>query len=275
MDYDKIKLGLIGKFKVWQERRIAEAKRNQYYKDEGELLEVDYSSADKLQEDLLSQKRIKKATKDATKLYRRYLRKDNDGIGESDFVEDYLVKNGLKQKSLPKPKKHSFMDKYPVEKTEEEKAYEQSRQMKTMYYEIDGEKYEIPLIFSNKYLNQMQKEDFDLSFKLITNDEVNYVMKTEDMKPEDKYSMLMEMLDISLSQMGEETYMIAMAKPDTELKETFPRLTRQLSRGESNAKKSYAEGKVEEANSILEKMAADMLKFYKEMSKDEEEEIGR
>lgn len=87
MDYSKMKLGLIGRFKVWNQRRIAEAQRNQYYKDEGELLEVDYSEADKLQADLLEQKRIKKATRDAARLYKSVYGKDNDGVGESDFTK--------------------------------------------------------------------------------------------------------------------------------------------------------------------------------------------
>lgn len=157
MDYNKVKLGLIGRFKVWNQRRIAEAQRDQYYKDERELLEVDYSEADKLQADLLEQKRMKKATRDAMRLYKKVYGKNNDGIGETDFIEDYLVENGLKQKALPEPetsKKHNFMEQYSTEKSEEELAYEQATQKKTMYYEIDGVKYELPIMFSQNILSK-------------------------------------------------------------------------------------------------------------------------
>ena len=95
----------------------------QYFKDEGELLEVDYSAADKLKADLLEKKRIKKATRDASRLYKSVYGKNNDGVGEDDFIEEYLVENGLKQKALPEPKlpkKYNFMDKYPTKKSEEE-----------------------------------------------------------------------------------------------------------------------------------------------------------
>lgn len=276
MDYNKVKLGLIERFKVWSARRAAEKTRNWRDDIEHEISEVDYSETERLEADLLEQKRIKKATRDASRLYKRVYGKNNDGIGEADFIEDYLVENGLKQKALPEPsasKKHSFMEQYPVEKSGEEKAYEQATQKKTMYYEIGGIKYEVPLMFSQKYFEQMKSGDVDLDFPLTTNDGINYVIKTSEMAPDAKYNMLKRMIDLSLTQIGEETYMIAEANPNTELKESFPKLTRQASYNEYAVKKLYSEGKIEEANIRLEEMTGKVLKFYQDMSRSEQEEI--
>lgn len=277
MDYNNIKLGLIGQFKVWKARREAEKDRAWRDNIEGEISEVDYSESERLKTDLLQQKRIKKASKDAAKLYKRTYGKNNDGMGEADFIEEYLIQNGLKEKALPEPeisKKTDFMDQYPTEKSQEEIAYENATREKKMYYEIDGVKYELPYMFSHIYFEQMKRGDFKSNNfpPLTTNDEVNYIINPEKMTPENKYTMLKRMIDMSLSQISEETYMIAQAKPATELKESLPRLTRQASYIEYAVKKIYSEGKVEEANSKLEKMAKKIFEFYKEMSKDEQEE---
>lgn len=66
------------------------------------------------------------------------------------------------------------------------------------------------------------------------------------------------------------TYMITQTNPDTEIIEVFPRLTRQASYNDYAVKKLYSEGKVEEANSKLEKMAKKIFEFYKRMSRDEQ-----
>ncbi len=261
------------KYGVQEERQ----KKTRKWRDniENEISEIDYSDAERLEADLLEQKRIKRATRDATRLYKRVYGKNNDGIGEADFIEDYLVENGLKQKALPEPdnsRKHSFMEKYPVEKSKGELDYEQVTQKKTMYYEIDGIKYEVPLMFSQKYFEQMQSGDVDLDFPLTTNDGINYVIKTREMTQEDKHNMLKRMIDASLSQIGEETYMIVEGNPNTELKESFPKLTRQASYNDYVADKLYSEGKIKEANSRLEKMTGKILKFYQDMSKSEQEE---
>lgn len=86
MDYNKVKLGLIGRFKVWSARREAEKTRNWRDNIEHEISEVDYTEAERLEADLLEQKRIKKATRDASRLYKRVYGKNNDGIGETDFI---------------------------------------------------------------------------------------------------------------------------------------------------------------------------------------------
>ena len=278
MDYNNVKLGLIDRFKVWRERREAEKTRTWRDNIEGETSEVDYSVADKLESDLLKQKRIKKATRDASKLYKSLYGKNNDGVGKDDFIEDYLVENGLKQKTLPEPKikkRHSFMEQYSTEKIEEEPAYEKARREKKMYYEIDGVKYELPYAFSSLYFEQMQNGNFESYYfpALTTNDEVNYVINAQKMTPEKLNGMLKRMIDTSLNEIGMHTYMISTVNPETELKETFPKLTRQVSNNDYVAKKFFDEGKIEEANAKLEKMAKKILDFYKDlMSRDEQSE---
>ena len=278
MDYNNVKLGLIDRFKVWRERR--EAEKNRAWRDniEGEISEVDYSVADKLESDLLEQKRIKKATKDASKLYKSTYGKNNDGVGKDDFIEEYLVENGLKQKALPKPeetKRHNFMEQYPTEKSEEELAYEKARSEKKIYYEIDGVKYEMPYRFSHFYFKQMQNGDFESNNfpALTTTDEINYIINTQKMTPENLNGLLKRMIDMSLTEIGEHTYALSTIDPETELQETFPRLTRQASYNDYAAKKIFEEGKVEEANSKLEKMVKKVLEFYQDMmSRDEQSE---
>ena len=49
MDYNKVKLGLIGRFKVWRARREAEKDREWNDKIEHEVSEVDYSEAERLE----------------------------------------------------------------------------------------------------------------------------------------------------------------------------------------------------------------------------------
>jgi len=273
MDYSKMKLGMIDKIKVWNQRRIAEARRNQYYKDEGELLEVDYSEADKLEMDLLEQKRIKKATKDAAKLYKQSYGKNNDGVGESDFIEDYLIENGLKQKALPSPqisRRQEFISQYPTEKSDAELAYEQANTKPEMYYKIEGVLYKIPSIYQHLYLEKIKNGE--LSIPLEDKGNNRYVILDDKMAPEDKYSMLNRIIDVSLSQIGEEVYAITEDLPESELRDTFPALCRKASYIDYVSKKLYSEGKVEDANVKLEKIISRTLKFHQDMYKAFEDE---
>lgn len=127
MNYNNVKLGLIDKFKIWRERRAAEKIRKMNDKLEHEVSEVDYSAADRLKSDLLEQKRIKRATKDASRIYKTAYGKNNDGIGMDDYIEQYLLENGLKKQILPIPRGHNFMQKYSVEKSKDELAYEREK----------------------------------------------------------------------------------------------------------------------------------------------------
>ncbi len=252
MDYDKIKLGLIGKIRVWNLRREAEKTRDWRDRIEGEVSEVDYSEADELEKSLLDKKKLKIATKKATKEYK----KDNTGISKENFIENYLIENGLKQKALPASKK-----------AREEFAKQYEKMPRTMYYEVDGEKYQIPRFFSENYFEQLEKGENDFTMNLTTNDSRNYIVEPQEMSIEDKYKMFKKLIDNSLSQIGEETYMIASVDKNSKLKEDFPRLTRQASRNDYVAEKLRGEGKVEEANSKLEEMVVSALKFYDAMSK--------
>lgn len=143
MNYSDVKLGLIGRLRVWNERRIAEKIRKEYGKNEGELVEVEYSDADKLEKELLEKKKIKKATKDAAKFYRIAYGKDDDGVGEADFIEQYLTDNGLKPK-VPSysshDKTHKFMEQYSVEKSPEELNYERNNANNSRNINIKEEK---------------------------------------------------------------------------------------------------------------------------------------
>lgn len=139
MDYNNVKLGLIGRLRVWNERRIAESIRDQIYKHEGERVEVDYSAANRLEKELLEQKRIKKATRDAKQMYKTTYGKNNDGVGESDFVDERLEEWGLKEPKKS-PKKENFMDKYSTQKTPEEIAREKEEEENAVKSMEDGKK---------------------------------------------------------------------------------------------------------------------------------------
>jgi len=272
MDYNKIKLGLIGRFKVWSTRREAEKTRAWRDKIEHENSEVDYSEAERLEADLLEQKRMKRATKDATRLYRRVYGKNNDGIGETDFIEDYLVENGLKQKALPEPstsKKHSFMDQYPTEKSEEELAYEKANIQPKIYYRINGTEYELPSAFY-QYSVRMANMDKFLPLEELENG--NYILVDDKMKPHDKFDMLSSMLDItSTSAMGWINEYLLDLK-DEQLEERKNSLCRKLGFHEYTAKKLSTEGKVDKANTILTSSIEEMLKFEQELLQSEQEE---
>lgn len=270
MDYSKMKLGLIGRFKVWNQRRIAEAQRNQYYKDEGELLEVDYSEADKLQADLLEQKRIKKATRDATKLYKSVYGKDNDGVGESDFIEDYLVEHGLKQKALPEPetpKKHSFMEQYPTEKSEEELAYEKANTETKFYYRIGDKEYELPPKFAQYVSNQNNLND-DIVIPLEDRGNGKYVVLDDGMEGYRKTEMLTYLIDSSIK---EQAFDLEFNEPDEDVHEEFAKMSRMASAKKWLADKLIAEGKEDEANEGLKKKLGEILQFRDNRLKSEQE----
>ena len=272
MDYNKIKLGLIGRFKVWSARREAEKTREWRDNIEHENSEVDYSEAERLEADLLEQKRIKRATKDATRLYKRIYGKNNDGIGETDFIEDYLVENGLKQKVLPKPektKKHSFMEQYSAEKSQEEVAYERANIQPKIYYRINGTEYELPSSFY-QYSVRMANMDKFLPLEELENG--NYILVDDKMKPHDKFDMLTSMLDItSTSAMGWINEYLLDLK-DEQLEERKNSLCRKLGFHEYAAKKLSTEGKVDKANTILTSSIEEMLKFEQELLQSEQEE---
>ena len=271
MDYDNIKLGLIGRFKVWRERREIEKDRKWHDSTENEISEIDYSAADQLAAHLLEQKRIKRATRDAAKLYKSTYGKNNDGVGKDDFIEDYLIKNGLKQKALPEPetsKKHSFMEKYPIEKSKEELAYEKANLKPEVYYKIGDMTYKTSFLFANWCFREIN-EGKDSPVPLTTNNGRDYIIQTEGMKPEKKYIMLNKLISTSLDGIGMDLAALGeQSSPDA----AFPSLCRLASRVSRNSKKLYESGEIEEAITKLEKMTEKIFRYNKERLQQEQTE---
>lgn len=262
MNYDEVTLGLIGRFKVWRARRGAE--KNRDWRDNKE---VDYSGAEGLKIQLLKEKAIKRATNDAERLYKRAYGKNNDGVGESDFIEDYLVQNGLKQKVLPEAsKEHGFMEQYPVEKLEKEKATKKPEP--EVYYKIGDTVYKTSFLFRNWCFKEINNGK-DSPIPLRTNDEKAYFIQDDKMQPEDKYNMLNKLIDTSLDEMA----MVLRDKDKNDGPESpFSILCRQASYIDYIAKKLHKNGKIEEAILKLEKMTENIFKYYDKILQSEKEE---
>ena len=121
MNYDEVKLGLIDRLKVWNARRMTKKQTRQISRKYNEGQFVDFSEADELEENLLNQKKLKIATRDARKLFKSAYGKDNDGLGEADFINYYLMDNGIIPKVLSEPEK---MEKAPVVEEKDFKTLE-------------------------------------------------------------------------------------------------------------------------------------------------------
>ena len=276
MDYNKVKLGLVDRFKVWRVKREAEKTRAWRDNIEHEISEVDYSEAEKLEADLLEQKRIKKATRDARKLFKRYNNKEKygydawDGLGEDEFVEEYLIEHGLKQQALPEStatKKHNFMEQYPTEKSEEEIAYEKTNIQPKIYYKINDTEYELPYTFA------IRMQNMDKMLPLEEQSNGKYVIIDDKMNPYDKYDMLKNMLDItSMYAMSWINVYISQVN-DEKLDERAKKLCRKIDLHEYFTKQLVTEGKVDKANTILTRRIEDMLKFEQELLQSEQEEV--
>lgn len=274
MDYDKIKLGFVDRFKVWKSRR--EIRQYSEWRDEmeGGFSEIDYSRAEKLEADLLEVKKIKKATKDAIKKYKK---EDRDRISREEFIEQYLIQNGLKEKMLAeagKTKRCDFISKYPIEQTEKS-DYKNITKEKKICYEIDGVKYELPYKLSHMYLEQIKKGDFKTnSFpRLRTNNGFEYLIESQKMTPENKYNMLKKIIDIYLIQISEEIHKITQENSQTEIKKEFSKLTGKILENNYESNNLYHEGKFEEVNIKQEEMIKKLFEFNKYMLKNEQEII--
>ena len=263
MDYNDVKLGLIDRFKVWNERRAAEARRQQYLKDEGELLEVDYSEADKLAEELLNNKKIKKATRDAAKMYKATYGKNDDGVGKDDFIEEYLIEKGLKQKKLPEKNNHpkeNFMARYSTKKSEEELIAEKMRNRPTVYYRVGDKEYDTTFIFAD-WCFETNKNGGDLKIPLARKDAKNFVVEYEKMNPEDKFTMNKKLINDLLNvSSGELAMMDEPSSPDA----PFPKLCRLASIVDHSADKLKGQGNVEEAASRLKGIIEKIFQYREE-----------
>lgn len=273
-DYGEIKLGPIDRYKVWREKRTAEKDRAWRDKIEHETSEVDYSQAERLESDLLNKKRIKRATRDAIRLYKRDKRNEEkigydvlDGLGKEEFVQEYLKANGLKQRALPEPqKRHAFMDQYPTEKSEEEKK----NQEKSMYYVIDGVRYKLPITVSTMYFEQMKrgKIDADNFPILISNDGINYTIDAKAMDPQRKNRVLEHITNCSILYIGELAYEFSDGNIETEPLKSYSKLGKKSNYVDYLVKKLNTDGKTDDANVKLEKMLREALEFNQEMLKD-------
>ena len=90
--YDKIKLGLLDRLGILNARRTSTL---------GEIEEI--------KQKLLDERKIKIATRDAKKLYNRSHTKSDNGPSINDFIENYLIENGLKEKALPEPDMSAYI----------------------------------------------------------------------------------------------------------------------------------------------------------------------
>lgn len=270
MDYSKMKLGLIERFKVWRERREAEKARARRDNIEHEISEVDYSEAERLEADLLERKRIKRATRDAARLYKSIYGKENDEVGESDFIEDYLVEHGLKQKALPESettKKHSFMEQYPTEKSDEELAYEKANTEPEFYYKIGDKEYELPSKFVQYVLNKKINDDIVIPLEDRGNEK--YVVSDEGMEGYKKTKMLTYLIDSSIMV---QAYDFECDEPDKDTYEKFAAIARSASTRIWLANKSISEGKEDKVNEELKKKLGEILQFREDRLKSKKEE---
>ena len=261
MEYNDVKLGLIGRLRVWNARRIANMQRNQYNKDEKELLEVDYSKADELEEELLSKKRIKKATRDASKIYNREYGKNNDGVGKDDFIEEFLIKKGLKQKKLPEvideKNEHSFMDQYSTEKSEDELSYERAHNLPIVYYKIGEKTYKSPLGFALWCVESKDKEDSP-KMPMETTDGKTFLIETDKMSPEDKFLAHRKIINNMLDTMGA---ILAMSDEEVGPDSPFPTICRKAHMVDFTARQLRENGQIEEAVLRLETMVDKVFEF--------------
>lgn len=271
MDYNELKLGLFEKSKLWIERRKAESQRRQHYKDSGELLEIDYSKADKLKNDLLENKKIKKATKDAMRLYKMLYSNNDDEIFKNNFIENYLTKNGVKTKTLPEHsdhQKHSFMEQYPTKKSEEEIAYEHGNITPKIFYKINDVEYELPHDFYEYALNMAHQGKI---IPLEEKEPENYIISDDEMNSYDKYHMLKKMLNITSNDfMGWLNEYLSQIE-NQKLKDRKNELSRKIKLSNNTIEKLYSMNDIDIANSILTQRIEDVLKFKQELFDDKEE----
>lgn len=268
MNYNNVKLGLIDRFKVWQERRKAEAQRDGYYKEEGELIEVDYSEADKMKHKLLHQKRVRKATKDASRLYKKY----SDGLSEADFIEQYLIESGLKKRESPKfhKKNRDFISKYPKQKSEEEKAYEQAHLENKMYYKIGNVEYEVPGNFSRYYRNRLPLQKIGTG---------KFLILDEKMNPRHRCEMLKRLTSMSLDFIAALMPYLYEGKNDPAnptKQDVFTKLCSKAAFIDYQVNNNIIpKGSYDVANSKLINMVEEIFKFREKLKEDHDQNLGR
>ena len=279
MDYENVKLGLIEKIKVWRLRREAEKIRNIQDHIEGEISEVDYSEADRLEADLLEKKRIKKATRDARRVFKhcnnieKYGYDVLDGISEEKFIEKYLVEHGVEKKRLTSPEipetKHDFIKKYSIEKSEEERSYEKANDEPKIYYKVDGKEYELPSTFDIQF-KSMKERGIEIPLKKL--EDGKYLIMDNEMEPKSKWEMLDAIawtVAIPISFYIDES---TSPTKDEKIMEQARKAYSLMNFDRRLAKKMSLNGEVDKANEILNKLIKKMIKAKEEIEPSENEE---
>lgn len=198
-------------------------------------------------------------------------------MGESEFIEEYLIEHGVIQKALPEaeesrveePSKHSFMDKYPTQKSKEEVDFEKIIKETKIFYVINGVKYKLPYIVY-QYSLRMEKSGKPLSLEKQNNGD--YILSVDDKNPHDKYEMLSGLLNIiGLNVMG----CINGYLEDIENEQLQDRkngICEKIYYREYYAKKLVTENNIDKANTLLIQSIEDILKFEQEIIRMEQQE---
>ncbi len=268
-DYNKVKLGLIDRYLVWKIRRDALREKKLFNTIDGNFSEVDFSYADRLQTELLTRKKIKMATRDAKRLFR----KENRVFSMSDkdkFIEQYLVENGLMQKALPeaKPNNHDFIEKYPTQEPSKEIPHEQTTQIPEIYYKIGNDFYKTSFAFSFWYFDSINN-GLDPHINLRTNDGKSYFIEYDKMQSEDKYNMLNRLINTSLNDIGQ---YLAQSDVESGFNAHFSNICNQASYMDYIAKNLYAKGNIDEAVTKLETMTERIFKYKRDEIEQEPEQ---
>ena len=145
------------------------------------------------------------------------------------------------------------------------------KENRKIYYEVGDKEYEIPMF--EKYAEYL--EDKGETIKVKKKDNGKYVITFDEMSPEEKYSVLKDVLDKALTYVAVLTNQVYGDEPNVELKrqriEELQSLCRTSGLVEHIAKTLYSENKIDEANGKLDKKIQEILEFYQKQKTDEKE----
>lgn len=138
-----------------------------------------------------------------------------------------------------------------------------------IYYEIGDKYYEIPMF--ELYIKH--REESGKPIKLKQKEDCKYVIAFDEMNQEEKYDILKEVLDKSLTYTSVLTNQMYEDEPNSDLKEQkiqgLYSLCRTSGITDYIANKLYSENKIEEANNKLDKKIQEVLEFYQSLSENE------
>ena len=190
--------------------------------------------------------------------------------GESE-LETKVLDNTQKE-----TKRHSFMDKYPIQRSPEQIARDSASQKRSMYYELEGTKYKIPDTFTFSYFEQLYNNKDANYISLSTQDGVNYLIQQDMMTPENTNKMLRSILDLSLNEIGQHLSIINDVSPEAKVLEDFEPLSRKAGACLDIAEQRNQKGEIGKSNELLEKITPEVLGFYQDLMKNDlSQEQGR